>query len=119
MELDDINTVAVLGAGNMGHGIAEVAAMAGFEVTMRDIDEELVQSGYDDIEAMQWTPGRAIADKCPQGDRLVDTGWSSMLQGGEGIDAYRRTVFCRKHGYARIYVISGPVAAEHGWEPEA
>ncbi|HKL28549.1 MAG TPA: 3-hydroxyacyl-CoA dehydrogenase NAD-binding domain-containing protein, partial [Natrialbaceae archaeon] len=50
MELDDINTVAVLGAGNMGHGIAEVAAMAGYEVTMRDIDEDLVQSGYDDIE---------------------------------------------------------------------
>jgi enoyl-CoA hydratase/3-hydroxyacyl-CoA dehydrogenase len=50
MELDDINTVAVLGAGNMGHGIAEVAAMAGYEVTMRDINEDLVQSGYEDIE---------------------------------------------------------------------
>jgi enoyl-CoA hydratase/3-hydroxyacyl-CoA dehydrogenase len=50
MELDDINTVAVLGAGNMGHGIAEVAAMAGYEVTMRDVDEDLVQAGYDDVE---------------------------------------------------------------------
>jgi len=50
MEIDDINTVAVLGAGNMGHGIAEVAAMAGYEVTMRDINEDLVQSGYEDIE---------------------------------------------------------------------
>jgi enoyl-CoA hydratase/3-hydroxyacyl-CoA dehydrogenase len=50
MELDDINTVAVLGAGNMGHGIAEVAALAGYEVTLRDIKEEFVQSGYEDIE---------------------------------------------------------------------
>ncbi|WP_049923735.1 3-hydroxyacyl-CoA dehydrogenase/enoyl-CoA hydratase family protein [Halopiger djelfimassiliensis] len=50
MELDDINTVAVLGAGNMGHGIAEVAAMAGYDVNMRDIKEEFVQNGYEQIE---------------------------------------------------------------------
>jgi enoyl-CoA hydratase/3-hydroxyacyl-CoA dehydrogenase len=50
MEFDDINTVAVLGAGNMGHGIAEVAAMAGYDVTMRDVTEEFVQDGYEQIE---------------------------------------------------------------------
>jgi enoyl-CoA hydratase/3-hydroxyacyl-CoA dehydrogenase len=50
MELDDINTVAVLGAGNMGHGIAEVAAMAGYDVAMRDINEEFVQDGYEQLE---------------------------------------------------------------------
>ncbi|MDQ2050135.1 3-hydroxyacyl-CoA dehydrogenase NAD-binding domain-containing protein [Natronolimnohabitans sp. A-GB9] len=50
MELEDINTVAVLGAGNMGHGIAEVVAMAGYDVNMRDIKEEFVQNGYEQIE---------------------------------------------------------------------
>jgi len=50
MDVEDIETIAVLGAGNMGHGIAEVAALAGFDVTMRDINEELVQDGFDDIE---------------------------------------------------------------------
>ncbi|ELY84762.1 3-hydroxyacyl-CoA dehydrogenase/enoyl-CoA hydratase family protein [Natrialba taiwanensis] len=50
MELEDINTVAVLGAGNMGHGIAEVAAMAGYEVALRDIKDEFVQNGYEQIE---------------------------------------------------------------------
>ena len=50
MDVEDINTVAVLGAGNMGHGIAEVAAMAGYDVTMRDIKEEFVQNGYEQIE---------------------------------------------------------------------
>jgi len=50
MELDDINTVAVLGAGNMGHGIAEVAALAGYDVNMRDIKDEFVQNGYEQIE---------------------------------------------------------------------
>ncbi len=55
MELEDINTIAVLGAGNMGHGIAEVAALAGYDVTMRDIKEEFVQNGYDQIE---WSLGK-------------------------------------------------------------
>ena len=50
MEFDDIQTIAVLGAGSMGHGIAEVAALAGYDVNLRDIKEEFVQNGYDQIE---------------------------------------------------------------------
>ncbi|MFC3476596.1 3-hydroxyacyl-CoA dehydrogenase/enoyl-CoA hydratase family protein [Halobacterium litoreum] len=50
MDVDDIETIAVLGAGNMGHGIAEVAALAGFDVHLRDIKEEFVQKGYDQLE---------------------------------------------------------------------
>lgn len=41
--------VAVLGAGTMGHGIAQVAAMAGHEVTIRDIDEDVLESGIETI----------------------------------------------------------------------
>ncbi|MFC5972905.1 3-hydroxyacyl-CoA dehydrogenase/enoyl-CoA hydratase family protein [Halomarina salina] len=58
MNADDIQTIAVLGAGNMGHGIAEVAAMAGYDVNLRDINEEFVQNGYDQIE---WSLGK-LAD---------------------------------------------------------
>jgi len=43
--------VAVLGAGTMGHGIAQVSAMAGHEVRLRDIETELVENGLDAIEA--------------------------------------------------------------------
>ncbi|MFB6095208.1 MAG: 3-hydroxyacyl-CoA dehydrogenase family protein, partial [Halodesulfurarchaeum sp.] len=50
MSVDDIQRVTVLGAGNMGHGITEVVAMAGYEVTMRDIEPELVEGGYEQIE---------------------------------------------------------------------
>ena len=50
MELEDINTITVLGAGTMGHGIAEVAALAGYDVNLRDIEEDIVQDGYDQIE---------------------------------------------------------------------
>ncbi|MCT9096844.1 3-hydroxyacyl-CoA dehydrogenase family protein [Haloarchaeobius sp. HME9146] len=41
--------VCVLGAGTMGHGITQVCAMAGHEVTMRDIEEEYVENGLDGI----------------------------------------------------------------------
>jgi 3-hydroxybutyryl-CoA dehydrogenase len=41
--------VAVLGAGSMGHGIAQVSAMAGHDVTLRDIETEFVESGLDGI----------------------------------------------------------------------
>ncbi len=57
MEIDDIETVAVLGAGNMGHGIAELAAIAGFEVNLRDINDDLVEAGYEDIE---WSLGKLV-----------------------------------------------------------
>jgi enoyl-CoA hydratase/3-hydroxyacyl-CoA dehydrogenase len=49
METEEIETLAVLGAGTMGHGIAEVAALAGYEVYLRDIEEDLVEEGYDQI----------------------------------------------------------------------
>ena len=49
MEVEDVTKVAVQGAGNMGHGIAEVLAIARFTVVMRDITEELVKKGYEGI----------------------------------------------------------------------
>lgn len=46
----EIKTVAVLGAGAMGHGIAQVSAMAGYTVILRDINDEFVQRGYSRIK---------------------------------------------------------------------
>jgi 3-hydroxybutyryl-CoA dehydrogenase len=42
--------VAVLGAGTMGHGIAQVSAMADHSVTIRDIERDFVDDGIDAIE---------------------------------------------------------------------
>ena len=46
-----VETVAVLGAGTMGHGIAQVAAACGFKVVLRDISDELVSKGMRAIES--------------------------------------------------------------------
>ncbi|MEM0331879.1 MAG: 3-hydroxyacyl-CoA dehydrogenase/enoyl-CoA hydratase family protein [Archaeoglobaceae archaeon] len=45
-----IKKVAVLGAGAMGHGIAEVCAIAGYEVAMRDIKQEFIDKGMKNIK---------------------------------------------------------------------
>ncbi|SEH51568.1 3-hydroxyacyl-CoA dehydrogenase [Halopenitus malekzadehii] len=42
--------VTVLGAGTMGHGIAQVTAMAGHDVTIRDIEESILEDGVEAIE---------------------------------------------------------------------
>ncbi|MFI5331153.1 MAG: 3-hydroxybutyryl-CoA dehydrogenase [Desulfobaccales bacterium] len=44
-----IKTVGVVGAGQMGNGIAQVAAMSGLPVIMSDIQEEFVQRGLKTI----------------------------------------------------------------------
>jgi len=41
----EINRMLVIGAGTMGHGIAQVAAAAGLEVTLSDVSETQVQKG--------------------------------------------------------------------------
>ena len=46
-----IEKIGVVGAGTMGHGIAQVSAQAGFEVIVRDISDELVQAGLNRIKS--------------------------------------------------------------------
>jgi 3-hydroxybutyryl-CoA dehydrogenase len=46
----DIKQVGVLGAGLMGHGIAQVAATAGYEVVLREVDEATLAKGIGKIE---------------------------------------------------------------------
>jgi 3-hydroxybutyryl-CoA dehydrogenase len=45
-----IEKVGVLGAGLMGHGIAQVAAQSGYEVTLREVDEPTLAKGLAKIE---------------------------------------------------------------------
>jgi 3-hydroxybutyryl-CoA dehydrogenase len=50
-DLEAVDTVGVVGAGTMGNGIAQVAATAGYDVVMRDIEREFVDSGLENIES--------------------------------------------------------------------
>jgi 3-hydroxybutyryl-CoA dehydrogenase len=45
-----IETIGVIGAGTMGHGIAQVAAAAGYKVLLRDVDRDSLARGIQAIE---------------------------------------------------------------------
>lgn len=45
-----INVIGVVGAGQMGSGIAQVAAVCGLSVVMNDIKDEFIERGYKTIE---------------------------------------------------------------------
>lgn len=50
MKLEDIKKIGVVGAGVMGHGIVQVCAQAGYEVVVREINEEALNRGISMIE---------------------------------------------------------------------
>jgi len=52
---NEIENLAVLGAGSMGHGIAELAAIASYDVVLRDIEDDLVDDG---LEQVEWSLGK-------------------------------------------------------------
>jgi 3-hydroxybutyryl-CoA dehydrogenase len=61
-----IKKVGVLGAGLMGHGIAQVAAQSGYEVVVREVDEATLEKGIGKIEkqlARAVEKGRASQDE--------------------------------------------------------
>jgi enoyl-CoA hydratase/3-hydroxyacyl-CoA dehydrogenase len=53
----DIGEAAVVGAGEMGRGIAAVQALAGREVRLFDVDEDQLADGMEHVE---WSTGKAV-----------------------------------------------------------
>lgn len=49
--------IAVIGAGEMGHGIAELAALHGYNVSMRDIKQEYLDRG---MERLRWSLDKLV-----------------------------------------------------------
>ncbi|HEX74954.1 MAG TPA: 3-hydroxyacyl-CoA dehydrogenase family protein [Dehalococcoidia bacterium] len=46
----EIRRIGVLGAGTMGHGIAQVCAQSGYQVNLQDIKDEFVEAGISKIQ---------------------------------------------------------------------
>jgi 3-hydroxybutyryl-CoA dehydrogenase len=68
----DISKVGVVGAGLMGHGIAQVAAQAGYDVVLREVDQEHLDKGLGRIQKQL---SRAVEkEKMTQEDADAATG---------------------------------------------
>src|SRR2546428_10121133 len=52
--------IAVIGAGEMGHGVAELAALHGHDVRLRDIKTEYIERG---MERIRWSLGKLVEKK--------------------------------------------------------
>ena len=52
-----VTKIAVIGAGEMGHGIAELAALHGYQVSMRDIKQEYLDRG---MERLKWSLDKLV-----------------------------------------------------------
>ena len=89
--LERIETIAVIGAGTMGHGIAQVAAAAGFKVLLNDVDRESLARGVSAIErnlargiqlgklteddrdrTLQQIHGTTNLDECAKADLIIE-----------------------------------------------
>src|SRR5919198_4359410 len=57
MSLSTINTITVLGSGVMGHGIAQVSAMAGYSVVLRDIEQSFLDKA---MEKIRWSLSKLV-----------------------------------------------------------
>ena len=86
-----IETIAVIGAGTMGHGIAQVAAASGFRVLLNDVDREALARGVRAIEGnlakgiklgkltdddrdrtLQYIRGTTNLDECATTDLIIE-----------------------------------------------
>ena len=67
-----IQTVGVIGAGQMGNGIAHVFALAGFDVLLSDISQEALTKALSTIEGnlkRQVSRGKIADADCQAADR--------------------------------------------------
>ncbi len=80
----EVTNVAVIGAGAMGHGIAQILAMAGVGVSMTDVNREFMQKGY---ERIKWSLEKFVEKRTIRREEM-----ENVLSRIRLVDGYRDTV---------------------------
>ena len=79
----DIKSVGVIGAGQMGSGIAHVCALAGYDVFLNDLDGDRITAGISRIEHnMARQVGRGLID-----DAAFAKAWLAVPDHRQIVDA--------------------------------
>jgi 3-hydroxybutyryl-CoA dehydrogenase len=82
--LKSIRTVGVIGAGQMGSGIAHVCALAGYDVSIADLNETVLQKAVNSIDSnlgRQVARGRVSEDDKAAALKRIKTGTDYKLFG--------------------------------------
>ncbi len=109
----EIKTIGVLGAGVMGNGIAQVAAQAGYNVIMRDIEDRFVQGGLKNIEkflSKSVEKGKMTADQMAgvMGKIKGTTDINEMKNADLVIEVIIEVMDVKKKVFAELDGICGP-----------
>ena len=86
-----IKKIGVIGAGQMGHGLAHVAALAGYDVIMTDVDEAALTKALETIEGnmvRQIKRGIIKDEEMPAALKRIKT--------GQGFDVFKDCVHPRQ-----------------------
>lgn len=81
MNIEDVKKVAVMGSGEMGHGIAEVLLLSGYKVNIRDVEQKFLDRGltkikesFDKMEQKQKLSSQKIVDMMRRINTYLDVG---------------------------------------------
>ena len=77
-----IKNITVLGSGIMGHGIAQVSAMAGYKVVLRDIEQKFLDKA---MEKIRWSLQK-LAEKNKISIEEVDIFYNNITPHGRPSD---------------------------------
>ena len=87
MRAGDFNGIGVVGAGQMGSGIAQVSACAGYQVSMIDVQQSYVDRGLQTINASLSklsAKNRITSDEASQAQKLISV--ATDLRAAENAD---------------------------------
>jgi 3-hydroxybutyryl-CoA dehydrogenase len=110
--MTEIKTVGIVGAGQMGSGIAHVCALAGYDVLLNDLSPERVKEGLAQIErnmARQVSRGVITQDAMTAGlkrlratDDLADVGGTDLaIEAATENEEIKKAIFKSLHPYLK------------------
>jgi 3-hydroxybutyryl-CoA dehydrogenase len=110
-----IRRIGVVGAGTMGHGIAQVCAASGYEVTLTDVTQEFVDAGLERIRGNldgAVSRGKLDADELPRILARIDVGIGPAAA-GDGADLIIEAVPEKLGLKAETLAAAADAAPEH------
>ena len=110
----EIKNITVLGSGIMGHGIAQVSAMSGYNVVLRDIDQQFLDKA---LEKIKWSLDKLVSKQriSEDNEREILSRITTTVNLGEAmkncdlmIEAVPEVMDLKKKVYAEVDAVALP-----------